>query len=198
MLQYIVFLWAIVSLSWIAVYLKDTIKGETKPNRVSRLLWAIAPMIAAWAAFADGAHRAILPIFMSGFGPFLIFLSSFANKNAYWQLEKIDYFCGISSALALILWWTTKEPMLATIFAILADILAAIPTLIKWRKYPETETIWAFVWGLFSASTSFFALKTLNFTELAFPIYLVSINILLISAILFGRINNKKNKDLLN
>jgi len=192
MLQYIVFLWAIVSLSWIAVYLKDTIKGNTKPNRVSRLMWAIAPMIATGAALSDGAHRAALPIFMSWFGPFLIFLSSFANKKAYWKLEKMDYFCGISSALALVLWWVTKEPIIAVIFAILSDLLAAIPTLIKWWKRPETETVWAFVWGLFSASTSFFALKVFSFTEIGFPIYLVSINILLISAILFGRTNHKK------
>lgn len=193
MLQYIVFLWAIVSLSWIVLYLKETIKGHTKPNRVSRLMWAIAPMIASWAALVEGAHRAVLPIFMSWFGPFLIFIASFFNKNAYWKLEKLDYICGISSWLALILWRITKEPMLATAFAIMADLLAAIPTLVKWWRHPETETVWAFVWWLFSASTSFFALKIFSFTELAFPIYLVCINILLISAISIGKI--KKNHE---
>jgi hypothetical protein len=90
------------------------------------------------------------------------------------------------------LWWLTKEPMIAIIFAIISDIFAAIPTLIKWRKYPQTESIAAFIGWLFSASTTFFALKAFSFTELAFPIYLVVMNILLISSISIGRINSKK------
>jgi hypothetical protein len=61
----------------------------------------------------------------------LIFLASFVNKKAYWKLEKFDYICGISSALALLLWWLTKEPAIAIVFAIISDAFAAIPTLIK-------------------------------------------------------------------
>jgi hypothetical protein len=42
--------------------------------------------------------------------------------------------------LALILWWITKEPNIAIMLAILSDILAAIPTLVKTWKFPETES----------------------------------------------------------
>lgn len=187
MIQYIVILWAIVSLWWCFVYLKETIKGKTKPNRITRLMWAIAPMIAAWAALSAGIHRAALPVFMSWFWPLLIFVASFFNKKSYWKLEKIDYICWISSVLALVLWRLTKEPAIAIIFAIISDIFAAIPTLIKWRKYPETETVQAFMGWLFSALTAFFALKIFSFTELAFPIYLVIMNLMLIGSITIGK-----------
>jgi hypothetical protein len=50
-------------------------------------------MIATGAALSDGVRRAVLPVFISGFGPFLIFVSSFVNKKAYWKLEKSDYIC---------------------------------------------------------------------------------------------------------
>lgn len=191
MIQYVVILWAIVSLWWCFFYIKETIKGNTKPNRVSRLMRTIAPMIATWAALSDGIHRAALPVFMSWFGPFLIFLASFVNKKAYWKLEKFDYICGASSALALLLWWLTKEPAIAIIFAIISDTFAAIPTLIKWWKHPQTESVAAFIGWLFSASTAFFALKVFSFTELAFPIYLVTIDILLIGSIIIGKIKSK-------
>jgi hypothetical protein len=75
----------------------------------------------------------------------LIFLASFTNKKAYRKLEKIDYICGIFSALALVLWRVTKEPAVATIFAILSDGFAAIPTLRKGWRYPETETVLGFI-----------------------------------------------------
>lgn len=191
MVQYLVILWAIVSLSWVFVYLKETIKGNTKPNRVSRLLRAIAPLIATVAALSDGVHRAALPIFMSGFGPLLIFFASFVNKKAYRKLEKFDYICGICSVLALLLRRITKEPAVAIIFAIASDAFAAIPTLIKWRNHPQTESVEAFIWWLFSASTSFFALRTFGFTELAFPIYLVIIDSMLIGSIIIGRAKRK-------
>lgn len=192
MLQYLVILWAIVSLTWCFFYLKDTIKGLTKPNRVSRLMRAIAPMIASGAALYNGAHWAVLPIFMSWFWPFLIFIASFANKKSYRKLEKMDYICGISSALALLLRRITKEPAIATIFAILSDGFAAIPTLVKGWKYPETETVLGFVGGLFSSFTAIFAFRSSNFTEIAFPIYLMVMNILLISSILIGRTRKKQ------
>ncbi len=194
MLQYIVLLWAAVWLSWVLSYVKDTIQGKTKPNRVSRLLRAIAPMIATGAALSDGIRRAVLPVFISWFGPLLVFISSFVNKKAYWKLEKSDYICWFFSLLALILRYITKNPAIAILFAIISDALAAIPTLIKWWKYPETESPIAFAGWLFNALTSFFALKKFWFTELAFPIYLVIIDILLMWSIIVWKIRKHKKK----
>ena len=123
------------------MYVKETIKGNTKPNRVTRLMRAIAPIIGTIAALYDGVHRSVLPVFMAGFGPLLVFFSSFVNKKAYRKLEKFDYICGIFSLLALILRRYTKQPVIAIFFAILSDALACIPTVIKGRKYPETESL---------------------------------------------------------
>jgi hypothetical protein len=190
-LQYFVILGAIVQLVGVFSYIKETIKGDTKPNRVTWLLWSIAPIIASIAAFSDGVRLSALPVFMAGFGPLLVFIASFVNKNAYWKLEKFDYLCGIFSILALVLWMITKEPIVAIIFAILSDGFAAIPTLVKSWNHPETETVDAFTTGLFNSLTSFFAIKIWNFSSLAFPIYLVIVNTLLIMAILRKKLTPK-------
>ncbi len=115
-MQYLVLLWALVSLAWVINYLKNTIKGKAKPNRISRLIRSVAPMISNIAALSDRIRRVVLPVFMSGFGPFLVFLVSFINKKAYWKLEKSDYICGIFSALALILRAITKDPAIELLF----------------------------------------------------------------------------------
>ena len=114
---------------------------------------------------------------MAGFGPLLVLLASFINKKAYWKLEKFDYVCGLCSILALALWGITKQPVVAIIFSILSDGFAAIPTLIKSWKYPETETVNAYAAGLFCALTSFVAVKMWSFSEVAFPVYLVLLNL---------------------
>lgn len=184
MLQYLVIIGAIIQLAGIATYIKETLKGNTKPNRVTWFLWSFAPMIATFAALSDGVRWSVLPVFMSGFGPFLVFLASFINKNSYWKLEKFDYICGICSILALILWGITKEPSIAILFAIASDGFAAVPTIIKSWKYPETETVTPYITGLLNSSTSFAVITVWNFSSVAFPVYLVIINITLASYIL--------------
>jgi uncharacterized membrane protein HdeD (DUF308 family) len=143
-------------------------------------MWSIAPFIATAAALSNHVGWAVLPVFMSGFSPFLVFTASFFNKKAYWKLSSFDYICGILSGLAIALWFVTNNPNLAITFAIMSDALAATPTLIKAWHNPETESIWLFIIGVFSPITSFIVATNWGFSEIAFPTYLVVINILLV------------------
>ncbi len=191
MLQYLVLLGAAVQLIGVFFYVKGTIRGEIKPNRMTWLMWAIAPLIASFAAFADGVTWAVLPVFMSGFSPFLVFLASFVNKEAYWKLERFDYLCGALSVLALVLWAITNEPVVAIVFAILSDAAAAIPTLIKSVRYPETESAWPYLTGVFNSLTSFAAIKSWTFSSYAFPVYLFFITVSLFLSVSWQGIRSK-------
>jgi hypothetical protein len=189
MTQYIPILGAAVWLIGALFYAKDTvIGGTTKPNRVSWLMWAIAPLIAAAASYADGVRFAALPVFVAGFGSLLIFVATFLNPKSYWKLETVDYIYGALSGLSLVLWWLTKEPVIAIIFSILSDAFASIPTVIKSWKHPKTESGVLYISALFNVLTCFFALKTFGISELAFPIYLVGLNVILITGIYRGRL----------
>jgi len=179
MLVYLVFIAAFATLAATYLYISSMFKGAAKPNRVSWLMWSIAPFIAAAAAISNGVGWAVLPVFMSGLSPFLIFTASFVTKKAYWKLASFDYVCGALSGLALILWYLTKDPNVAIAFAIASDGLAAIPTLIKAWNHPETEFPWPFIVGVFNASTSFGAATMWAFSEIAFPTYLIAINVVL-------------------
>ena len=183
MFQYLVLVGTAVQMVGVISYLKDTLKGVTKPNRVTWLLWSIAPLIATAAALFEGVTWAVLPVFAAGFGPLLVFIASFFNRNAYWELERFDYLCGIFSILALALWAITKDPSIAILFAIMSDLFAAIPTLIKSWRYPETENAAPFATGIFSGLTSFAAIHAWIFAAYAFPAYLVIIDACLVLAI---------------
>lgn len=191
MLEYLVFVGAVAALAAAFAYIRSMFRGGAKPNRVSWLMWSIAPMIGTAAAVSNGVGWAVLPVFMSGFSPLLIFIFSFATKKAYWKITPFDYGCGILSILALSLWLITKEPNIAILFAIASDGLAAVPTLIKAWHHPETESGGPFIVGLLNSLTAFAAAKIWTFSELAFPIYLVIINILLIFSIYGKKILKK-------
>ena len=75
-------------------YVKDTLKGKSKPNRMTFLIWAAGPFIGVSAGIAAGAAWwALLPVFIAGLGPVAIFLASFKNPAAYWKLGILDYVC---------------------------------------------------------------------------------------------------------
>jgi hypothetical protein len=183
MLEYLVFAAAVASLLAALVYIRSMFKSSTKPNRVTWLMWAVAPLIGTVAEVSSGVGWAALPVFMAGFCPLLVFLASFFTKKAYWKLSKIDYLFGVLSGLALALWYVTNNANLAIVLAVASDAFAAVPTIKKALSNPETESVWPYLIGVFSPLTSFAAATLWSFSEIVFPAYLVVINVLLVLAV---------------
>lgn len=188
LMQFLIFIGAAVSLVFNIPYAWATITGRVRPNKVSWLLWTIAPAIGFFAALSKGWTWGQFPVLISFSTTALIFICSFINRKSYWAIERFDIMCGAVSVLALLVWGLTSNPNLAICFAILSDIMAAIPTAIKAWRYPETETWEPFAAGVFNAGTGFFAMTIWTFTSLAFPIYLVIINGILALIILRKKI----------
>jgi hypothetical protein len=189
MLDFLVFVAAFASLLAAFAYIRSMFKGNTMPNRVTWFMWSVAPFIATAAAVSEGVGLAVVPVLMAGLSPFLILTASFFNRRAYWKLSRFDYLCGTLSGMALVFWYVTNNPNLAIVFAIVSDAFAGIPTLTKAWHYPETESVWPFTVGLFSPLTSFLVATTWGFAELAFPIYLMVLNVLLVFSVTKRRRN---------
>lgn len=166
-------------------YLIDTVKGKVKPNRVSFLLWSIAPFIAFAAMIKQGAGIEALMTFSTGFLPLTIFIASFVNKKAEWKLTQFDLMCGFLSIVGLILWLITKVGNVAIFFSIVADGLAAVPTIVKAYKYPETEIAWPWIATVFGVVLTLLTLNQLTFSNSAFIIYILIVNTLIFSLVQF-------------
>jgi hypothetical protein len=184
--SYIVLVGAALSLMGWSAYIRNTLRGSTKPNRVTYFMWSVAPLIATAAALANGVRWAAVPVFMSGFCPLLVFVSSFVSRQGHWALNRRDYVCGVFSMMALVLWLVTRQPNIAIVFAIATDALAALPTVVKARSHPGTETGVAYLLAFASAATSFAALRRWTFAEWAFPLYLLVVNATIYVVVLRG------------
>lgn len=171
-------------------YLIDTVKGKVKPNRVSFLLWSLAPFIAFAAQLKQGVGLEALMTFSTGFLPLTVFIASFVNKKAEWKVTRFDLVCGVLSILGLILWLVTRVGNIAITFSILADALAAIPTLIKAYRYPDTELAWPWIATAFGVVLTLLTLNELTFANSGFIIYILIVNTLIFSLVQF-RIGEK-------
>lgn len=176
----------IVLQSWGGLsYLIGTIKGSVKPNKVSWLLWSIAPLIAFFAMIKQDVGVEAWATFIVGFIPLLVFVASFLNKKATWEITKLDIVCGALSVVGLVLWMITKIGNVAILFSILADGLAAFPTVVKSFNEPETEDHMAYTLGIPNAAIALLILDEWNFENWGFPLYLLILSSLLSVLILF-------------
>jgi hypothetical protein len=178
-------------------YLIDTIKGKVKPNRVSFLLWSLAPFIAFAAQIKQGVGLEALMTFSTGFLPITVLAGSFLNKKAEWKLTKFDLFCSFLSIVGLVLWQITKVGNVAIFFSILADGLAAVPTIVKAYKYPDTELAWPWIASCFGVLLTILTLKELSFANSGFIIYILIADFIIFSLVQFRigemlRLNKEK------
>lgn len=180
-----VILGALIQFFGSASYLVDTLKGKVKPNKVTWFLWALAPLIAFTAQIKQGVGVQALTTFIVGFVPLIIFIASFRNKKAEWKITRLDTVCGGLSVFGLLLWYVTQVGNVAIFFSLMADTLAAIPTLVKSYRYPETENDSVFLFGSINAAIGLLAISTWTFEYYGFAVYLLIINILFVLLIRF-------------
>ncbi|HSX04346.1 MAG TPA: hypothetical protein VLG76_06425 [Rhabdochlamydiaceae bacterium] len=167
-----------------SAYIRDTLKGKTKPNRVSWLLWALFPLIGTAAAFQANADIwATIRVLLAGFLPLIIFLTSFWNQKSYWRLTLFDWFCGACALLAIAVWFILDSPKIGILFAVIGDGFAALPTFVKAWKYPKTETGLTYMINLIAVLLVIPSIPTWNIENSAFQIYLLAANLILIISI---------------
>ena len=129
--EYIIYFTVLVSLVAFFFYFRNIFRGQTKPNLVSWFIWMLAPFIGVFFQLKAGAGLASLPVFLAGAGSLLVIVFSLRNKNAYWELTKLDMICGVLSLTSLVFYIYTHNLSISILFAILSDGLAFIPTFIK-------------------------------------------------------------------
>jgi hypothetical protein len=158
-----------------SLYLRDTLRGTTKPNRVTWLLWALAPLLASAVEFRAGIGLRALPTFAIGFMPLLVFVGSFHNPASVWQIRRLDYACGLMSVAGTITWLCTQNGVVAIAAALAADFTAGIPTMMKSWSHPETETVTSYIGAVINTAILLLTVKHWSFEVAAFPAFILCI-----------------------
>lgn len=180
-----VILAALFNMIGASIYAFKTFKGETQPNRVTWLLWAIVPIIAFFAELQEGVGIQSLMTFMIGFGPLIVFIASFLNRKAFWKISRLDIICAALSVTALVAWKLSGDADVAIFFSVLADALAGLPTLIKSWTDPDSEHYAPYLTSAFSAAITLATISQFTFAAWAFPAYILTTGLLVAGVIKF-------------
>ncbi|MBI3638306.1 hypothetical protein HY227_01010 [Candidatus Wolfebacteria bacterium] len=188
--QYFGYLSGIIILISFIPYLRGILKDQTKPERMSWLIWSVLGGISFFSQLAKGASHSLWLTGAQTFGDLFIFLLSI--KYGMGGLLKRDILALSIAGLSLIIWYLTDEPAIALFMVIFIDAIGAILTMVKSYKHPATEPITAWVLTALGGFFAILAVGKWNFILLSFPIYIFLINFMIVVIIILGIRRNHK------
>lgn len=173
-----IFTFALVNIGSV-IYILKTLKGEVRPNRITWFLWGVIPIIAYSIQSGENTGLSSLFTLAVGIGPLLIFCATFFNTKSYWKINRVDLICLSASILSIVLWISTKNPLLALSLSIGADFLAGVPTLIKSYRDPESENYLNFLFGAIAAILTLTIIGNWNFLTYGFAVFILGMNVVI-------------------
>ncbi len=191
---YFVIIGTLIGASGSIAYLIDTAKGKIKGNRVFFYCCFHCTHYSIFHRLRSVGLEALMT-FSTGFLPLTVFIASFMSKKAKWKLTGFDLLCGMISLMGLMLWMITKVGNIAIFFSIVADGFAAIPTIVKAYKYPDTELAWPWIATVFGIVLTLLTLSTFSFANCGFILYILVVNSLIFILVQFriGEIRRSGN-----
>jgi hypothetical protein len=181
----------VITLLASATYVRDILKGTTKPNLVSWLTWTLLTGVATIAEFAAGEW--VTGIFTLSAVIETAVIVVLGLKYGYAKYSPFDIFCQIGALVGFILWWLFNSPTVAIVSAVFIDLIGALPTIRHSWIAPYEETWAEYALASVGGILAIGALSFYNLAALAYPIYIVIINIVFTTVIL-GRIPKFKEK----
>jgi len=150
-------------------YVRDTLRGTTSPNRVTWTLWGVEGVLAFSVEIQQRVGLASLMTLMLGLVPCAVVVASFRNPNGVWKLGAFDVVCGAVSVGGLIFWAFINEPTVALASFVVADQMAALPTIRKSWLAPSSESPRLFFLGSANCAITLLTLTKLTTAGGLFP-----------------------------
>lgn len=165
-------------------YVASILRGQTKPQRTTRLLLLIIGILSFSALLAGHDRAGVWLAFVSLVQAVVIWILSF--KRGMGGREAVDFICLGLCGLGLILWLVSGRSLFGLVMSITADVIACVPALLKTIRWPATETGAFYFLDVFAGICIAMAAPHTLEAQL-FPLYIVVINAIFAAAVWWPR-----------
>lgn len=173
--QFISFIAGILIIAAQGILIRDVYKEKMQPRLLSWLGWALLMGTSLVSQIASiGWQWSLTGLLLSTLGCFAIFFLSLLMDN--FQIRRSDWVFLSLGLLCLVIYLVSKDPWITTVFAILADFVAGIPTIQSGYTKPLTQKSTAWFFGFFSWSFSLLLCFGHEILFALFPVYLFLYN----------------------
>lgn len=146
-------------------------------NVVSWSVWSVIGLALLLTYSSSGATKNIWPAVFSFTNPCLITALALWRGKRHWP-NRLEIVCLVTGISAIALWWFVKDTkelaLYALCLAIVADMVAAIPTIIfLWHSPWEDRP---FAWGMFGLAygLAMFSIEEHTFANYVLPVWMLA------------------------
>jgi hypothetical protein len=155
-------------------YVRDVVRGTTRPHRGSWLIWAVTASVVYASQRADGASWSLI---MAGAQAVLTaFVFLLAIRRGEGGMGARDASLIVLAAAGVAGWIVVDEPLVATACVIAADLIAAGLMVPKTYRDPSSETFATYALASVGGVLAAGAVGTGDPSLLLYPLYFCAIN----------------------
>ncbi len=166
-------------------YIRDILKGTTKPHPVSWFAFALLMGITFSAQLVTGAGPGA---WVTGVSALAVFgIAIFAIVHGGVEVVWFDWACLFAAVLGIVLWRVTSDPLTAVLIVTITHMIAMGPMFRKAYLKPYEETLSLFILSIAKFVVGFFAFTAFNLTTLLFPSMVIVSNVVLVVLLVYRR-----------
>lgn len=161
----------IVNLIGYIPYIRDIYVGKVRPQRITWGLWLILTSVTAVNQVRNGGGWSSLFFITTSVLVLITFLLSL--KRGIGGGSKTDFICLGMAGLLLVYWVLTRDSKNSTYIAIAIDAVGLIPTILKTRIDPSSETYIQWVMAAIAGVFTMLSVGRFVVVLLAYPMYII-------------------------
>ena len=151
-------------------YIRDTIKGKTKPHIYTWFVWGFVTAIAFGLQIQSHAGAGAFVTLAAAIVCLGIFFLGLKQPKAERDITLADTVFLVASFVALGLWLVADQPVISVILLSSIDMLGFIPTIRKSWSKPHQETLSSYATNTFRFSLAIVALSHYTIVTSLYPI----------------------------
>jgi hypothetical protein len=163
---------AVVGIADTLPYARDTLRRATRPHRGTWLIWSVLAVVAFLAQRADGASWSAVMCGVQALMNGAVF--ALAIRHGSGTLTRGERLLLLFAAAGVAGWMVAGDPLIATGFVVVADLIAVGMMLPKSWCDPGSETLSTFAGASLSGAFAAGAAGTASL--LVYPVYYCLVN----------------------
>lgn len=171
----------VIALIQIIPYIVSILRGHTKPERASYLIWFIVDVISIISYISVGARSTVWTGLVFCLTGFLVLVLSI--KHGVGGFSKFDLGCLLLALAGTAIWVGSSNALVALYFLTFVKFIGYVPTIKKAYFLPKTENTLSWSLAAFASVLNLFALATL-LPSIALPVVITALLQSLISYLL--------------
>ncbi len=169
------------------LYIKDILRGNTKPHTYTWLIWAIVTVIAFFGQVVSGGGPGSWATGVAAVVTIITLILSLKGRYGTKDITNFDKVCLVLAIISILPWLLTNSVLWSVLLATFIDLIAFFPTMRKTWHAPKSESLGSMYADAIKHSLSTVSMGTYSLITLIYPLSVLATKLVIIGEIVYLR-----------